>query len=246
MLLVFMYHRILNGDPTAADKFFKHLTFLAHSFPIALPGDPLEKDRHTICLTFDDAYFDFYHFVYPLLVKLKIKALLAVPVKYIIDETKVNHHVRLNVPYQQTMQDSVYKTDVPFCTWQEIKEMTASNHVMIGSHSYSHHDMTQTNGVNLDDEIITSKKIIEQHTGKSISTFIYPYGKMTRALDKKIKQDYIYSMRVGSSLNLNWHNRANILYRIDADAFWLNNRLWKTKHDVKYGLKLLSNLARFK
>lgn len=245
MLLVLMYHRVLNDDPAAADKFFKHLTLMAHNFPIVLPGDPLEKGRHSVCLTFDDAYFDFYHFVYPLLLKLKIKALLAVPVKYILDTTKVDPHVRLNVPYYQTTEDSVYKTEVPFCTWQEIQEMAASNQVMIGSHSHSHPDMTKA-GINLGREVITSKQVIENNIGRPISTFIYPFGKVNRALNRKVKESYLYSMRVGSSLNLSWHNPSGMIYRIDADAFWLNNRLWKRKHDFKYGLKLLSNIARFK
>jgi peptidoglycan/xylan/chitin deacetylase (PgdA/CDA1 family) len=129
-----MFHRV--NDVTLGycpDVFAKYLHYLVRNFPIVVPGEKLPNAGIAICLTFDDAYYDFYHNVFPLLKKHQIKAVLAVPVKYIVDETSVANQTRLEVPYVQGMENPKYAQKIPFCTWNELREMSQSGLVEIAS-----------------------------------------------------------------------------------------------------------------
>lgn len=244
MLLVFMYHRVWQPElPHAVALFTQHLRTLAQRYPIVVPGEPLPKNRLAVCLTFDDAYFDFYHVVYPLLRALKIRAVLAVPVKFIIEQTALAPNIRLNVPHAQMMTEGVYQTQAPFCTWQEMREMTASGQVVIASHGYQHLNLTQPHDFH--QEVVQSQQVLAAQTGQSISTFVYPFGKMQRALQHQVMQHYTYAMRIGSALNRAWHNGSSkFIYRIDAEPFWQDQISWSKRHYWQYRLRYLSNVLR--
>jgi peptidoglycan/xylan/chitin deacetylase (PgdA/CDA1 family) len=246
MLLVFMYHRIFNAnEQNAASLFADHVAGLAKQYNIVLPGDPISPNRLSICLTFDDAYFDFYRLVFPILKQVQIKALLAVPVKFILMSTTVDPQTRLGVPVAKGMDYDDSLHDALFCTWQEIKEMVNSGYVTVASHSYSHADLTKRS-VNFDTEITQSKQILETQINKPVNTFIYPFGKMNSLVQKRVEQDYMYAMRIGSALNKNWHNSHGITYRIDADPFWRQGIQWGRSHTIRYYINYLSNTVRFK
>jgi peptidoglycan/xylan/chitin deacetylase (PgdA/CDA1 family) len=245
MLLVFMYHRIGRPElPQAATLFQRHVQALMRHYPIVTPGEPLIKNRLSVCLTFDDAYFDFYHTVYPLLIQLNIRAVLAVPVKFIMEKTTLSPAERLNVPPTQMMTEGIYQTRVPFCTWQEIQEMAASGHVVMASHSYNHLNLDQP-GYDFQQEIAVSQQILAEKTNQPVTTFVYPFGKMNRNLHRYVRAHYAYGMRIGSALNRDWENRGtHLIYRIDADPFWQQQIQWGTRHYWKYSLKYFSNLIR--
>ena len=245
MLVVLMYHRVIQtsfkADP---ESFVKHVTYLANNFHIVTPGDALIKNKVNVCLTFDDAYFDFYHCVFPLLKQLNIKALLAIPAGLILDQTDLDAKVRLGVPYQQAR--GAYQTHATLCTWQEINEMIASKLVIPASHGLTHQRAKPT-AVYLEEEIIYSKHLIEQKTKQKIKTFVYPYGTMTRLINKTVNNHYEYAMRIGSAANTNWTNRHKVIYRINADKIWPENKPFLT-HLQRFILwaRYISNTIRFK
>nr|NGX33129.1 hypothetical protein [Candidatus Anoxychlamydiales bacterium] len=171
-------------------------------------------------------------YVYPLLKKLRIKAVLAIPIKYILETTNVDDEIRLNVPYKDAMKDDVYKTKAPFCSWQEIKEMASSNLVEIASHSYNHVNLI--NSKNLDLEIIKSKEIIEKKLQTEITTFVYPMGKFNEKIHKKVKEHYKYAMRLGSAINFSWQNISSITYRVMSDNLKTKNENLKLKNYISY------------
>ena len=217
MILTFLYHRIGNSKySNSIEMLEKHLSYLKKKYNIVLPGETSAPIQVNICLSFDDAYFDFYHFVFPLLKKLNIKALLAVPVKYILESTTVDPDVRLSVPHKMATDDNIYKSFAPFCTWKELNEMAKSGLVQIACHSFSHKNLLLKE-LDLKLEIIESKKILENKLNLKISTFVYPLGKFNRKIHKLTKKHYIYAMRIGSSFNLSWQNINKIGYRINSD-----------------------------
>ena len=173
--------------------FENHLSFLASKYKIILPQEKSSFFKISVCLSFDDATEDFYHSVYPLLKKYQAKALLAVPVKFI--EKK------------------------GYCTWEQIIEMHNSPYVQIASHSFSHVNLLDKD-VDLDLELKTSKRILEEKLNGEISTFVYPYGKMNRKLQKEVKKYYKYVMRIGSAAQFSW---KQLLYRIPSDDFLNQN-----------------------
>jgi len=222
-ILSLMFHRV--NDPTTGcdpEQFSTFLSYLVKRFPVVMPDDPLPKVPLAIMLTFDDAYYDFYHNVFPLLKQHNIKALLAVPTQYILDSTSLSPDLRLSVPYPQGMQSPLYQDKAPFCTWEELREMANTPNVVVGSHSFSHANMADLN-IDFQQEAINSKQLLERKLNQSVDYFVYPYGKMNLPVHQKIIQHYRYGVRIGSAINYGWQNSHRYIYRIDADKLWKNN-----------------------
>ena len=60
--------------------------------------------------------------------------------------------------------------------WNEIGDMIESNLVSIGSHTVRHPNLTTCTDEQLRDELVDSKALIAQRTGKACSLFCYPGG----------------------------------------------------------------------
>ncbi len=244
MLLVFMYHRVSQTRfANDIQAFAAHLDYLSRHYSIVLPGDTLNQGQLSVCLSFDDAYYDFYHYVFPLLKQLRIPAVLAVPVKYIGEQSNCDITQRLAVTSLDS--NTGYENHNLFCTWPELQEMADSNLVKIASHSYTHPNLTEAN-VDLEKEIIDSKRYIQQRLQQDIDTFVYPYGKMNAHVHQLVSQHYQYGMRIGSALNRHWSEKHGLIYRIDADHFWPYGTQWSSKYTIKYLMKYISNKIRNK
>lgn len=186
MILTLMFHRINDKK-----LFEKGLTAIMNNHPIVLPGDIVNLLRLNICFSFDDAYSDFFEFVFPLLKSFGIKALLAVPVKFVGKEG--------------------------YSSWKELEEMASSGLVHIASHSYSHANLLDLE-TNLKLEIEESKKILEKTLNISIDTFVYPYGKFNRKIHRLVKNHYKFVMRIGSAINFSWQNLSGVIYRVEGEG----------------------------
>ena len=240
-----MYQRVIQSPfVKQTDAFERHLTDLAQYYSIVVPGDQLNKHQVNICLTFDDAYFDFYHCVFPLLQKLNIRALLAIPSGLILDDTTLTDEDRLNVPYKQAL--GAFQTHATLCTWREINEMVSTDLVVPASHGLTHQRLTLLNQQS-EHEIVYSKQLLQEKTQREINTFVYPYGKMTRSVNRFVNRHYNYAMRIGSALNWNWSNMHNVVYRINAEEFWPQEKPLFTPMDkISLWSRFLSNTVRFK
>ena len=79
MLLTFLYHRIGKDKySNSIEMIESNLSYLAKKYKIVVPGDKLSVFKINICLTFDDAYFDFYHYIFPILKKLISLAIFSI------------------------------------------------------------------------------------------------------------------------------------------------------------------------
>ena len=217
MMMVLLYHRVGDGKYSNSLPMIKqNLSWISQHCTTIWPGDPFHLFRRNVCLTFDDATFDFYRFVFPLLRQFHLKALLAVPVHFIQESTNLDPSIRLSAPYSIHMEGETFKTHVPFCTWEEIKEMVQSGYVQVASHSMNHQNLL-AKGIDLDQEIGFSKQVLEEKLQVPISTFVYPLGKFNRDIHRAVKLHYTYAMRIGTAVNMSWQNHSGIIYRISSD-----------------------------
>ena len=61
-------------------------------------------------------------------------------------------------------------------TWDEIEKLSKNPIISFQSHSVTHTAVSSLNENEIEDEMIKSKEIIEQHTGLKVHSFCYPYG----------------------------------------------------------------------
>jgi peptidoglycan/xylan/chitin deacetylase (PgdA/CDA1 family) len=63
----------------------------------------------------------------------------------------------------------------PLLRWAEVKDISAAG-IAVGSHSRSHPDLTLISRQVAEEEMVSSKKTIEDAIGRSVKLFAYPYG----------------------------------------------------------------------
>jgi peptidoglycan/xylan/chitin deacetylase (PgdA/CDA1 family) len=72
-------------------------------------------------------------------------------------------------------------------TWEEIGEMVGSG-IVFGGHTHNHVNLAQISDEAAQNEILLSKIIIEENTGKKTELFAYPYGSFTPANEKMVQE----------------------------------------------------------
>jgi hypothetical protein len=79
--------------------------------------------------------------------------------------------------------------------WSEIEKLSKNSILSFQSHSVSHTAVSSLNEKEIEDEMINSKRLIEQHTNKKVHSFCYPYGssKSIGKLAPKIASKYFDS-----------------------------------------------------
>ncbi len=238
MLYVICYHSAYGGryrNSITQIKF--HLDYLANHFSFVFPGESIKK---SVCLTFDDAYFDFYHLVFPLLKEMGAKAVLGVPSAFIQDKSRLSVSARLSLLAPPDC--SAIRKDA-FCSWTELEEMQKSGFVYIASHGHTHQNLLSSN-VDLTEEIIHSKQILQSKLSCPIDTFIYPMGKFSGAVHRQVRLQYKYAMRLGGALNYSWQNSSGLIYRLFGDDLKNHKGPVSKKYYPAQAMRLLFNMAR--
>lgn len=239
-LLVLMYHRARaerhGNSPELLDQ---HLAHVASSYHNVLPGESLTRGQLNVCLTFDDAYFDFYAIVFPLLKKHRLRALLAVPPFYVPEKTTIHPVLRLTVESQQAFADA---TRGGFCTWTELEEMTNSGHVTPAAHGFTHCRLDRE--TKLLEEIDRPQAMLSSRLGRPVDSFVFPFGRCSHRVIRHAKQRYRHLFRIGSALNRNWNSR--VLYRVDADDMNDPRAVFSPMHLAVYRARYFWNRVRFR
>jgi peptidoglycan/xylan/chitin deacetylase (PgdA/CDA1 family) len=162
---VLMYHTIdPNGDDTSPyispAIFEKQMDFLArHHYNVVAPEEVVayasKKEKmpwRTVAITADDGFENFYTYAFPLLKKYNLKATV------FMATDKIGEPGMLN--------------------WRELREMSDSGLVTIGSHTKSH-PWLPTISVDEDrlrEELAGSKKRLEDGLGRRVDFICYPNG----------------------------------------------------------------------
>ena len=227
-----MYHHV-NSDRCSNDLaiFEEHLKYIKNNFKTIFPGE--EITSKSVCLTFDDAYADFYFLIFPLLKKYNLKVLLAIPSKYILDDTDEEAENRMNFEHNDLFENYQKAT---FCTYKELKQMQESGLVVFGSHSHSQVNLLEAN-VDLDLELRVSKEILEDKLNTKIDSFVFPFGKYNQNILKESKKYYQYNFRIGNAIHKDFSGINGAIYRVDGDNLKTADEIFKTTKLLKYKFK---------
>lgn len=242
MIQVVMYHHINSDDLPLSNSdsmMESHLRLISECYVSVFPGE--ESQRSSICLTFDDAYYDFYFYVFPLLKKYRLKALLAVPAAYILENTDLSPSQRLSLKHHEIYKN--YETFAPFCTYVELREMVQSGLVELASHSMNHVNLTDE-GIDLNEEIFGSKVLLEEKLGYRVDSFVLPYGKYNAAAVALAREHYSYIFRIGNALNPSWEGIGGLVYRIKGDGLKTPNELFSPLKRLGFWFKTVVKMMK--
>lgn len=157
----------LNISPFTFEEQLKALqqnnyqTFFVRDVP-KLFSKKTKYSTQSALLTFDDGYEDFYTVVYPLLKKYQTKATLFVIYSFIGRNDFVNK--------------------------EQINEMINSGLVEIGAHTLNHVYLKGMGKNKAEEEILQSKKNLEDDFAIKVESFAYPFGAYDDQIVKIVKE----------------------------------------------------------
>lgn len=168
---VIMYHSVDDKENTtklsvSPEGFAKQMAFF-HKYKYnvigleqALPyiSGRSKAPPRTVVITFDDGYENNYLQAYPVLKRYGLQATIFV----IVD--------KIGQP--------------GWMTWDQLKEMSDSGLITIGSHTKSHLWLPSLDRKGLKEELVKSKEILEKRLGKRVNLLCYPVG----AFDDNVKR----------------------------------------------------------
>lgn len=132
---------------------------LSNVLEIINEGKSTEK---IVAITFDDGFQNFYKHGLPILQRYAFPATVFLVTDYCGKD---------NVwPSQGSSIVSQ-----PLLNWDEVREMSKDG-VFFGSHTKSHPDLTRLPVREVEEELVASKKAIEDATNQLVEMFAYPYG----------------------------------------------------------------------
>jgi len=182
-----------------------------------LPGEILSQDKPNVCLTFDDAYFDFYAVVWPLLEKHGLRAVLGVTPRVIREVALFPAETRINAPVD--LNQSQLYTD-SFCTWPELSTLAASGQVMIAAQSYHSHSLNRKD-IDFTGEIARSQEELSGRLNQTIDCFAFPDEEFCGAAVRKVHEYYRYVFGGGPAINRSWSR--SLLFRCNNDEMTAPN-----------------------
>lgn len=182
-LLILCYHSVpIQGNwyyDVKTSDFEKHLKYLSDRFEIIRAIDFVngkkEEGSPMIALTFDDGYENNFSNLHPLLLKNDIPATIFVTTDYL--QEKKGKIIEPEAGLQKKM-----------LTWKQLRELSESSLVDIGSHGVHHIEMSKLAKNELLDELINSKLMLESLIETEVSLFAYPGGFFNNMTTRLLRQ----------------------------------------------------------
>jgi peptidoglycan/xylan/chitin deacetylase (PgdA/CDA1 family) len=185
---ILMYHSISShAGPrfrqwtVAPERFEEHLAYLAqsHYTPVTITELVASRTRgdetlpaQPVVMTFDDGYADFHENALPALHRHGFRATLYIPTAY--------------VGGTSGWLQPEGEASRPMLTWSQMREVVATG-IECGGHTHTHPHLDAISAVAAGDEIVTCKRLLEEHLGREVASFAYPHGWHTSAVRRMVR-----------------------------------------------------------
>ncbi len=170
---ILFYHRVADEHPNdwtiSRRQFASHLDWLRQHVgfstleEIQASQNDASRDKMQVCITFDDGYAENFDWAIPELINRQI------PCYYFAS----SRNVALQMPFEHDVKRG---QPLPINTIEQLRQM-ADRGVQIGSHAQTHPHFGRPHSKEfLHNEIVDSRKQLQDWTGQSIDYFAFPYG----------------------------------------------------------------------
>ena len=180
------YEDALNLNSISVELFRKHADLIQTYNVVPLTPLNCSSDSLKIAVTFDDGYRDNLTIAAPLLVER-------------------------NIPFTLFATSAfIEKKDALFLNASELRELSTYPGVTIGSHGFSHIDLTQCSNTELRNELTGSKRHLEDIIGIEVTTLSYPFGLVNQRV-RDAALDAGYQVGGAGYFNINQPDRDPLL-----------------------------------
>jgi len=169
-------------------------------------------------ITLDDGFEDNYSNAFPILQRYKIPAVIYLATGLV---GKTN----------QWMSTPTF-SERKMLSWAQIKDM-ARQGIVFGSHTVSHPKLIELDDSSVSNELVQSKRLIEDQLGIECSHFAYPYGLLTKKTRELVQQA---GFKTACSTRSGFNNTERdplILHRIEVYG---DDSMWKLKQKIRFGM----------
>lgn len=206
---ILMYHKL--GDPprravykgtyVGPKLFLQQLSqFRAAGFQSVSFGDPMPANDNPglrFILTFDDGFASVFTRGLPLLEQFQFKA-----IQFLVPKC-IGGRNEWDMPRGEVAEKLMDSA--------QIREWIAAGHA-IGAHTLTHPSLTEIPEAQAREEIVSSKKMLEDQFGVPIEHFCYPYGSHNRRIRKMVEEaGYLTACSVTPGLNSAATDRFQLL-----------------------------------
>ena len=186
-----------------SDAGYRTITVGEFSDKVANGQWPAEK---TVILTFDDGFENFLSEAAPVLQEHSFTATV-----YLVTDRCGQFNDWSGNPQELPRS--------PLLSWRQIRDLSACG-FEFGSHTVTHPDLTKLDPDTVDAELSRSKIAIEDEIGKEVTSFAYPFGRMTSAVRNAV--EFLYGS--ASSTNLGKVTDRSDFHSLERiDAYYLSN-----------------------
>ena len=153
--------------------------------------------RKQVLITIDDAYTSTLEYAHPILSSRGIPYTVFVPTDYIGSDNLWNKKAQYICPH---------------LSWGDIRYLQTAG-VTIGSHGCSHHSLIKFSPKQVEDELLSSKKVLEDGIGQPVDFLAYPYGDVLPVIESIASQWYRFAFSAWQG-SRNWKDRPWGIFRI--------------------------------
>lgn len=204
-VVVLLYHRVGGGTRSDVDvtrqAFEEQMRYLhQHCRVVSLDtaadtgarSAGGENGSDVVVITFDDGYRDMFEVAYPILLRYGLPATIYVPAMYIETRQPFDFGGFANVaPLHRPSP----------LTWDQIGEMMGSRLITIGSHTYTHANLSGMTADEATRELEECDEMIYRRIGVTPKHFAYPWGHWSAAAEHIVAARYVTAALGGPAKN---------------------------------------------
>ncbi|HXZ13268.1 MAG TPA: polysaccharide deacetylase family protein [Candidatus Sulfotelmatobacter sp.] len=142
----------------------RHGQFISYGDAVSLLNSPRPIEDRYFCMSFDDAFKNCFANALPILAAAQVPCIFFLPVNY------------LGSCLTSFPNPFAYKSPIEFMAWEDCRQLLRAG-MQIGSHTLTHHSLSQLDADRARAELELSKKRIEAELGCRCEHFAAPRGK---------------------------------------------------------------------